>query len=212
MITYQVVKTEVDALIECLREHERKHHERKGRKYANGMTYYLRLRKSEPATQIEVAARFIYLNKTCYNGLYRVNKSGGFNVPEGSYSNPDICNEDRLRAASKALAKATIRLGDFASVVEPKQGDFIYCDPPYDGCFTSYQADGFNGESQLRLRDVANTWVQNGATIVLSNADTDAMRKLYSRGYRIHDASAPRNINSKVNGRGHAAELIITND
>ena len=208
-ITYQIVKTNVDGLIERLREHERMHYARKGMKYSDGMTYYQRVRASEPSDLLEVAARFIYLNKTCFNGLYRVNKSGQFNVPEGSYANPDICNVERLRKASKTLTKATIKLGDFSRVVAPSNGDFIYCDPPYDGCFTDYQADGFKGDSQTRLRDAANSWKSKGAVVVLSNADTPAMRKLY-KDYVIHNASAPRHINSKGNRRGAVAELIIT--
>ncbi len=209
--TYQMVKAKVEKLIDRLQEHERKHRERRGKTYADGKTYYQRVRASEPTDPLEVAARFIYLNKTCFNGLYRVNKSGQFNVPEGSYPNPDICNADRLRQASKTLAKATIRLGDFDRAVSPGEGDFIYCDPPYDGCFSGYQADGFKGDSQTRLRDAGNRWKAMGATIVLCNADTDAMRKLYADDYAIHNAKAPRSINSKGDARGAVAELIITN-
>ena len=208
-ITYQIVKTNVDGLIERLREHECMHYAHKGQKYSDGTTYYQRVRASEPISPLEVAARFIYLNKTCFNGLYRVNKSGQFNVPEGSYANPDICNVERLRKASKALTKATIKPGDFSRVVTPSDGDLIYCDPPYDGCFTNYQADGFKGDSQTRLRDAANSWKSKGAVVVLSNADTPAMRKLYE-GYVIHNARAPRHINSKGDRRGAVAELIIT--
>ena len=88
--TYRVVKTDVDALIERLREHERKHGARKGKQYADGTTYYQRVRAEAPTDRVEVAARFIYLNKTCFNGLYRVNRNGRFNVPEGSYAHPTI--------------------------------------------------------------------------------------------------------------------------
>ena len=209
VITYQVVKTDVDALIERLRKHQRKHGERQGKQYADGQTYYQRVRAQEPDDPVEVAARFIYLNKTCFNGLYRVNKNGKFNVPEGSYAQPVICDVERLRAAHRVLAKATIKLGDFSRVVAPDKGDLIYCDPPYDGCFTSYQADGFRGDSQSRLRDCAKAWAERGATVVLSNADTDAMRMLYA-GWEVHTAVAPRSINSNGDGRGAAAELIIT--
>ena len=209
VITYQVVKTDVDALIERLGKHQRKHRERQGKRYADGKTYYQRVRAQEPTDPVEVAARFVYLNKTCFNGLYRVNKNGRFNVPEGRYAQPAICNAEQLRAAHHVLAKATIQLGDFSRVVAPDKGDFIYCDPPYDGCFTSYQADGFRGDSQLRLQDRAKAWAKSGATVVLSNADTDAMRALYA-GWKIHAATAPRSINANGDGRGAAAELIIT--
>ena len=209
VITYQVVKTDVDALIARLREHQRKHAQRQGKRYADGKTYYHRVRAEEPTDAVDVAARLIYLNKTCFNGLYRVNKSGRFNVPEGSHSKPNICNADQLRLAHRALAKATIRLGDFSRVVTPDKGDLIYCDPPYDGCFASYQADGFHSDSQARLKNSARAWADKGATVVLSNADTAAMRALYA-GWQIHGAAAPRNINSNGGGRGAAAELIIT--
>lgn len=206
--TYQVVKDQVEGLIERLREHEANHSSRKGRKYADGKTYYRKVRMSEPSDALDVAARFIYLNKTCFNGLYRVNRSGQFNVPEGSYKNPDICNPQRLRQASAALSNATIRLGDFAGVVRPNRGDLIYCDPPYDGCFTSYQAGGFDGASQARLRDAAAIWADKGAKVVLSNADTSAMRELYA-DWRIESVTAPRNINSKGDGRQPVEELVI---
>lgn len=146
-ITYQVVKTDVDALVERLSEHERAHRRREGKRYKDGKTYYYRVRDEEPLEPLDVAARFIYLNKTCFNGLYRVNKSGKFNTPEGKYKNPDICNAERLRRASNALQRAQIVLGDFQKT-QPGPGDFIYCDPPYDGCFTGYQAAGFDDAAQ----------------------------------------------------------------
>ena len=209
MITYAVVKDDVEALVERLSEHERAHRRRDGRKYKDGKSYYYRVRDDEPSDPVEVAARFIYLNKTCFNGLYRVNKAGRFNVPEGKYAKPDICNADRLRRASSALARAHIVLGDFTRTVQPADGDFIYCDPPYDGTFTGYQAAGFAQDAQRRLRDAADGWAQAGATVLLSNADTPAMRSLYASGFAIEGVSAPRNINSDAAGRGKAAELLI---
>ena len=212
VITYQVVKNDVDALIDRLGDHERAHRRRTGKKYKDGKSYYYRVRDDEPRDAVEVAARFIYLNKTCFNGLYRVNKSGRFNVPEGKYAKPDICNADRLRKASKALARARILLGDFGRTVQPSMGDFIYCDPPYDGCFTGYQAAGFAIEAQKRLREAADVWAREGATVLLSNADTAAMRSLYANGYDIEEVRAPRNINANAAGRGNAAELLIKSD
>ena len=146
VLTYQIVKSDVEALIEQLRLHKRKHDKRAGQTYEDGKTYYRRVRDAEPTEPVEIAARFLYLNKTCYNGLYRVNSKGKFNVPEGRYKNPDICNADRLRETSQVLQNATIRVGDFTSIVQPSRNDFVYCDPPYDGVFTSYQASGFGGE------------------------------------------------------------------
>ena len=175
VITYQVVKSHVDDLIDALRVHQRRHEQDNG--------YYLKVRDGqEPEFALDLAARFIYLNKTCYNGLYRVNKKGKFNVPKGRYKNPDICNEARLRAASKALAKATIRLGDFERVVQPGADDLVYCDPPYDGCFTDYSAGGFTRDDQERLRKAMDKWVDSGAMIIASNADTTMIRRLYRGG------------------------------
>ena len=211
VLTYQILKSDVEALIEQLRLHKRKHDKRAGQTYEDGKTYYRRVRDAEPTEPVEIAARFLYLNKTCYNGLYRVNSKGKFNVPEGRYKNPDICNADRLRETSQVLQNATIRVGDFTSIVQPSRNDFVYCDPPYDGVFTSYQASGFGENDQERLRNAANAWTRSGARVVLSNADTPAMRKLYS-DFRIHEATAPRPINSKGTGRGNAAELIITSE
>ena len=211
VLTFQVVKSDVEALIEQLRLHKRKHEKRAGQTYEDGKTYYRRVRDAEPTDPVEIAARFIYLNKTCYNGLYRVNSKGKFNVPEGRYKNPDICNANRLCETSQVLQNATICVGDFTSIVQPGRNDFVYCDPPYDGVFTSYQASGFGEHDQERLRNAANVWTRSGARVVLSNADTPAMRKLYS-DFRIYEATAPRPINSKGTGRGNAAELIITSE
>ena len=181
IIAYQVVKSDVDALMEALKEHQRKHFNDEG--------YYNRIRKQSPSTALDMAARFLYLNKTCYNGLYRVNKQGKFNVPKGRYKNPDICNEDRLRAASKVLAKATLRVGDFERTVNPGSDDFVYCDPPYDGCFTGYQAGGFSDDDQQRLRSACDSWVEAGANVMVSNADTPLIRRIYKGGGGQEDMS-----------------------
>ncbi len=174
VIAYQVVKGQVDDLIDSLRNHERNHKQDEG--------YFLRVRAQEPQSALEIASRFIYLNKTCFNGLYRVNKSGKFNVPKGKYKNPSICNEDGLRAASKVLSKATIRVGDFDTVVQLGADDFVYCDPPYDDCFTDYQAGGFGTSDQERLRKMIDVWVEQGAMVMASNADTPLIRRIYRGG------------------------------
>jgi len=156
VIAYRVVKDQVEDLIDALGAHERGHR-------AEG--YYLRVRGQEPTDPLAVAARFIYLNKTCFNGLYRVNKQGRFNVPKGKYRNPDICNPDRLRQASAALAKATIRPGDIDTVVTPGAGDFIYCDPLHDARFAGYQPGGFTEADRERLRNAARGWRDAGARV-----------------------------------------------
>ena len=170
VLTYNAVKNNLEDLIELLREHAKNHHKD---------DYYLRVRKQAPVETIEIATRFIYLNKTCYNGLYRVNKSSKFNVPKGRYKNPTICDEERLRAASDVLQKAIIKIGDFDKVVKPGQGDFIYCDSPYDDCFTEYQAGGFGTGDQERLRNAVDSWIDAGAMIMVSNSDTPLIKRLY---------------------------------
>ena len=200
--TYNVVKDQVENLIDRLKHHAHKH---------KCEDYYLRVRSLQPSDAIEVAARFIYLNKTCYNGLYRVNRGGQFNVPKGRYKNPTICDEVRLRTASHALAKATIKLGDFENTVEAGQDHFIYCDPPYDDCFTNYQAGGFNAGDQERLRDAVDRWIASGAKVMVSNSSTPLINKLYQgKAYHAHTIKAPRAINSNASGRGAVAEVIIT--
>ena len=142
-ITFHVVKTNVDALIRRLRIQADQHHD---------TGYYSEVRTEKARKNLDIAARFIYLNKTCYNGLYRVNKQGQFNVPKGIYRNPNICDEPRLRAASKALQIVQIKIGDFKRVVSHSPHDLIYCDPPYAGCFANYQSGGFGDEDQKRLK------------------------------------------------------------
>ena len=200
--TYNIVKTRVEDLIDRLKEHTCKHQDD---------DYYLHVRGQNPTEALEIAARFIYLNKTCYNGLYRVNRNDQFNVPKGRYKNPTICDAERLRAASATLAKATITLGDFEATVRPHQGDFIYCDPPYDDCFAQYQAGGFNKDDQERLRKTADRWIDIGAMVMISNSDTPLIRGLYQGGaYHTRRVEAPRSINSKASGRGATAEVIVT--
>ena len=201
-LTYQTVRNKLDALLVRLKEHEAAHSDKK---------YYYRVRKAATSPDaVEVAARFIYLNKTCYNGLYRVNKSGLFNVPRGEYKNPTIYDADNLRAVSEVLQKAIVRHGDFGKM-DPGPGDFIYCDPPYDGTFAGYDAGGFGEPEQRRLRDAALKWQKLGASVMVSNADTPLIRSLYPEtSFTLHQVSAPRTINCKGNGRGPAAELLIT--
>ena len=201
-LTYQTIRNQLDALLARLQEHEGSHADTK---------YYYRVRKTATSPDaVEVAARLIYLNKTCYNGLYRVNKSGLFNVPRGEYKNPAICDTNNLRAVSEALQKAVLKHGDF-SKVKPSLGDFIYCDPPYDGTFARYGADGFGEPEQRRLRDTVLKWQRLGAAVMVSNADTPFIRSLYPEpSFTIHQVSAPRDINCKGNGRGPTAGLLIT--
>ena len=200
-LTYQVVKNDPEALIELLETHAVRHNQ----------TYYLRVRQETGRpSAVEVAARLIYLNKTCYNGLYRVNKNGRFNVPMGSYKNPTICDADALREASEVLQKATIRIGDFGKI-EPYDGDFVYADPPMMG--------RSRGMIQMDLMKLPNSGCGmrlcagtiKGRRVMLSNADSPLIRNLYGRPpFRLHEISALRSINSDGKGRGAVGELLIT--
>lgn len=203
MLAYQSIKKRPEELIALLARHAQQH--------PTDKDYYYQVRNmAHSHCPVEVAARLIYLNKTCYNGLYRVNKQGKFNVPKGRYANPRICDAEGIRNASNVLQKADIKLGDF-SRVEPGHGDFIYCDPPYDGTFAGYTSEGFDDGEQRRLRDDCLRWHRLGAEVMVSNADTSLIRTLYGEPpFILHEVSAPRQINTKGGERGATAELLIT--
>jgi DNA adenine methylase len=172
-----------------------------------------------------LAAMLIYLNRTGFNGLFRLNSKGLFNVPHGRYSNPLICDEENLRAVATALQRSAVRVvhGSFARVLsEAETGDFIYFDPPYapvsaTSVFTSYTAEGFDGDDQERLRDTVVQLVRKKCRVLLSNStapaikalyDTSSMRKL---GIKAHTVPAKRAINSDPSARGIVYEYLITN-
>jgi DNA adenine methylase len=159
------------------------------------------------------AARFIYLNKTGYNGLYRVNKGGGFNSPFGKYKAPSIFNLYELMGASVALQGVSIGNQDFLHDSRPKADDFVYLDPPYDpikeGSFTSYSQNSFGKKEQNKLADRSRKLADRGVKIMLSNSDTPFIRGLYP-DFKIHEVLARRSINSNGADRGAVKELIIT--
>lgn len=163
----------------------------------------------------ERAAAFIYLNKTCFNGLWRVNRSGAFNVPIGRYTDPPICVPDTLRAAQSVLARAEIRRADYRSAVaDARSGDFLYFDPPYDPMnptsnFTSYTMNAFGHDQQRELADTARALVAKGCQVMLSNSDTPFIRSLY-KGMRIDRVKCARAINSNASKRGDVDEVIVT--
>jgi DNA adenine methylase len=204
---YRVVQTDVEALIERL-----------GR-YRNSREHYYAARAQDPAAlpPLERAARFVYLNRTCYNGLFRVNRQGRFNVPFGRYTNPRICDADTLRAASRALGRAALRVGDFAECARhARAGDVVYCDPPFDplsktALFTSYTAQGFGADEQARLAQFCAELAARGCRVLVSNSDTPLIRGLY-RGFRIVELQARRAINRNGDGRGPVTELLILNE
>jgi DNA adenine methylase len=165
---------------------------------------------------VQRAARLIYLNKTCFNGLYRVNSKGYFNVPFGTYDNPKIVDSENLLLCSSALTKTILRQAAFEDVVNIAQaGDFVYFDPPYaplsnTSDFTHYAKDGFNDEAQELLLLVCLKLHQNGVKWMVSNSNVPLIRELY-RGFNIEPISATRSINSKAEKRGPVVELIIRN-
>jgi DNA adenine methylase len=161
------------------------------------------------------AATFIYLNKTCFNGLWRVNRSGAFNVPIGRYTDPPICVPEALRAASAVLGRAVLRCGDYrAAVADARRGDFLYFDPPYDPVaptanFTSYTTDAFGPDHQRALADTARALVARGCQVMLSNSDTPFIRSLY-KGFQIDRVKCSRAINCNAARRGEVDEVIVT--
>ncbi|MBT6395009.1 MAG: DNA adenine methylase [Nitrospinaceae bacterium] len=180
--------------------------------------HYYRVRAQNPArlSPASLAARFIYLNRTGFNGLYRVNKSGRFNVPFGRYTNPTICNAPGLRAASAALAGADLARRGFAELpdwVEP--GDFVYLDPPYQplsktASFTAYTAGGFGENEQRHLAEICRGLDKLGARFMLSNSDTPLIREIY-KGFDIQKVLAARAINATASKRGKVSEVVVRN-
>lgn len=210
VITYQVIKENPAPLIARLTELAAGHDE--GQYYA--------VRNEVPTEPVEVAARFIYLNKTCFNGLYRVNKSGKFNVPMGEYKNPGIVQEENLMACHRALQKAEITYHDYREIdPKPKRGDFAYFDSPYhptaDDSFTAYTKENFTEKNQRELRDYAVGLHRRGVKVMLSNSKTRFIEDLYTgdgmnRIFTLHTVQAPRSVNCKPGARGAVDEYLIT--
>lgn len=206
-LTYQVIRKDPGTLIERLRREAARH----------SPDHYYRVRARSPRDPVGTAARFLYLNKTCFNGLYRVNKSGEFNAPVGRYANPAIVAEDNIRACSMALQATTVLHGDF-EVIRPlvQRGDFVYFDPPYhptsDDSFTAYTANNFTEKDQVRLRDFILELGRRGVQVMLSNSRTRLIEDLYRRAsFTKHIVRAPRSVNCKPTARGRVEELLITN-
>ncbi len=209
VIAYNVIKNNIDELIELLRQHR------------YNKEYYLDIRAKniDELQDIEIASRFIFLNKTGFNGLYRVNRKGQFNVPFGRYNNPVICDEENLRRVSKALQNVTIKHQDYSSVLKSaKKGDFIYFDPPYyplsqTSSFTAYTSEKFLEREQIELRNAFIALHKRGCYVMLSNSDTPFINDLYANidGVTIHKIIAGRAINSKGSRRGKITEVLVTN-
>ncbi|WP_028308687.1 DNA adenine methylase [Desulfitibacter alkalitolerans] len=210
---YEVIKNNVNELIDDLKQHR------------NDETYFYELRELDRnkeyynhLTPIQRASRLIYLNKTCYNGLFRVNKAGQFNTPFGNYKNPNIVNEYTLKAVSSYFNKAqiTFTCKDFNEALKgARKGAFVYLDPPYDpvsdsASFTGYDKGGFDQSEQIRLKNACDKLNEKGIKFLLSNSATDFIKDLY-KDYKIEIIQAKRVINSKADKRGEIDEVLVMN-
>lgn len=210
---YQVIKDNVEDLIQDLK------------KYNNEEDLFYQVReldrdkaKYSLLTPIEKASRIIFLNKTCYNGLFRVNRAGEFNTPFGNYKNPNIVNEKTIKAVSKYFNKANITFfnKDFEEVLIPaRKGAFVYLDPPYDpvsstASFTGYDRGGFDRDEQCRLKHTCDKLNEKGVKFILSNSATDYILELY-KDYKIEIIQAKRTINSNPKKRGEIDEVLVRN-
>jgi len=213
MNCYQVIQNQVEALIAALGIHE---------PHKGDADYFYRVRGWDRSldygqrTDVERAARLIFLNHVCYNGLYRVNRRAEFNVPFGRYHNPTVCDIDNLRVVHRVLQGVSFLVDDFERCLElAEPDDFVYLDPPYHPLsdtahFTSYTSDDFGLQDQQRLADVFRELDRRGCQVMLSNSCTDLVQNLYD-GYQQINVQAARAINSKIGGRGKLTELLIVN-
>ncbi len=202
--TYTAVRDDVEGLIDRLKQY----------KYDQDLYYETRKKNPDTMPIVEAAAWMVYMNKTGFNGLYRVNSKNEFNVPFGRYTNPLICDEENLRACSMVLKNVQIQAQSFEkSMLESDQGDFVYCDPPYapitaTSSFTSYTSEGFGHSSQVKLRDLAFELKNRGVHVLLSNSGAPLIRDLYN-AFNVEDVLAARSVNSKGDGRGKIVEVMV---
>jgi DNA adenine methylase len=211
---YRCVRDRVEDLIECLEQHHERH----------SPEHYYQVRSQlavsddwfEEGANVGRAARLIYLNKTCFNGLYRENSKGHFNVPLGSYKKPAIYDPEVLRADAIALQFAEIEPGSFEQILDYARSpeDFVYFDPPYyplspTSSFTAYNRYSFNQDKQIRLRDILAELSDRGVKVMLSNSDCEFVRDLY-KDFKIHTIYATRNINCNAEKRGKITEVLVT--
>lgn len=203
---YCCVRDRVEAVIALLEQHQQSH----------CREYYYQVRSNPGKTPVERAARLIYLNKTCFNGLYRENSKGQFNVPMGKYKSPKICHPELLYAVSNTLKHTQIEMQPFDKILEAAttKRDFVYFDPPYHPIsatsrFTSYNRYSFHIADQIRLRDAFTELARRGVKVMLSNSDCPLIRELY-QGFKIHTIYAGRSINSNAQRRGKITEVLVT--
>ncbi len=207
---YTVVRDDVYELIDNLNKHEI------SKEYFMAIRNIDRTKEYQNWSDVKKASRFIYLNRTCFNGMYRVNSQGQFNVPFGNYKNPRIVDEENLINCSKLFKNTEICCADFSEILNKVQkGDFVYFDPPYvplneTSSFTSYTKDGFDLDMQFKLREVCDELDSKGVMFMLSNSDTKLVNELYSN-YEIKKVFASRAINANGNGRGKITEILVRN-
>jgi DNA adenine methylase len=203
---YHAIRDDVDTLITLLEAHKERH----------GKDYYYSVRAAVPSSLTERAARIIYMNRTCFNGLFRENSKGEFNVPIGDYKNPKICDAENLRAVSKALVRTKVEQASFTAVLKhAKPGDFVYFDPPYhpiskSASFTAYHAEDFGEKEQTQLAEVFRALDQKEVHVMLSNSMTPLIKKLYA-DFTIGKVFATRNVNRDATKRGKIAEALVRN-
>ena len=208
VVAYEAIRDDVDGVMDWLRT------------LSNDKETYLQIRERNflEGSRAERAAEFLYCNRVCFNGLYRVNRSGRFNVPFGDNPRATICAEDNLRAVSERLRGVRLACEDFAvAVADAERGDFVYFDCPYaplsaTSSFTGYAPGGFTDGDQERLRDCALDLKARGVRVLLTNSSAPLVRSLYSdpNWFTIHEVRAARSINSKADKRGDITELVIT--
>ena len=202
IMTYRAVRDDLDDLLPALKCHAEAHKE--------NTDYYYEVRAAKPNDSVGIAARLIYLNQTCFNGLYRVNGSGEFNVIKGSgIRDPRIHCPSFLRSCSDALSMAELSTMDFQNV-NPAKGDLVYCDPPYYGMYDGYTQGKFNRDDHVRLRECMDAWSNVGAKVVVSNADVEFTRELYD-GWNVFGVVDTNFISGKSESSGDRKEIIVTN-
>ena len=213
VLAYTTIRDRIDSLIASLKNHEKNYQK-------NSESYYYSIRESNPRSEIEKTSRLIFLNRTCFNGLYRVNSKGKFNVPLGKYSNPNIVNEENLRAVSHILqsSRISIKCRDFEAVLrDAKKGDLIYFDPPYQPTsatanFTSYTNKDFTYDDLTRLAELCLKLDSRGCNVLLSNSDSKEVADIFATNpWKITRIEANRSINSNSKKRTGHFELLIKN-
>ncbi|NOS61496.1 MAG: DNA adenine methylase [Nitrosarchaeum sp.] len=213
VLAYTTIRDRVDSLIASLKNHEKNYQK-------NSESYYYSIRESNPRSEIEKTSRLIFLNRTCFNGLYRVNSKGKFNVPLGKYSNPNIVNEENLYAVSTILqsSRISIKCRDFEAVLrDAKKGDLVYFDPPYQPTsatanFTSYTNKDFTYDDLTRLAELCLKLDSRGCNVLLSNSDSKEVADIFAKNpWKITRIEANRSINSNSKKRTGHFELLIKN-